>query len=44
MALAEQLYDAGGNRAACPAWELLGDVTRSVWYERAQAQLLSEFA
>lgn len=43
-ALAEKLYDAGGNRAACPAWHQLGDVTKSVWRERAQAQLMSEFA
>lgn len=44
MALAEHLYETAPARSYHPQWELLGEVTRSVWYERAQAQLLSEFA
>jgi hypothetical protein len=42
--LAEQLYDANPARSYHPAWHQLGDVTKSVWRERAQAQLLSDFA
>jgi hypothetical protein len=42
--LAEQLWDTAPNRAACPAWSQLGDVTKSVWRERAEAQLFGDFA
>jgi hypothetical protein len=34
---AERLYDASGSRASSPPWAQLGDVTRSVWRERAEA-------
>lgn len=43
-ALAEKLYDASPSRSYHPQWELLGEVTKGVWRERAQAQLMSEFA
>lgn len=36
---AKRLYDANDNRASCPQWDILGDVTRSVWFERAQTSL-----
>lgn len=42
-ALAKQLYDVGS--AGCSlSWEQLGDVTRSVWLERAQAELYGDLA
>jgi hypothetical protein len=43
-ALAERLWNGMPNRASCPAWEQLGDVTKGVWRERAAAQLYGEFA
>lgn len=36
-ALARQLYDACQTNK--PSWDQLGEVTKSVWRERAQAQL-----
>lgn len=43
-ALAAALYAANGSALSHPTWDQLGDTTRSVWRERAQAHLLSEFA
>ena len=43
-ALAAELYAANGSALSHPTWDQLGDVTRSVWRERARAQLLSDFA
>jgi hypothetical protein len=39
---AKALWDAGGNRPALPDWEQLGEVTKSVWLERAQAEAEQE--
>jgi hypothetical protein len=36
--LAREMYEAMPSRASHPAWEQLGDVTKSVWRERAAAQ------
>lgn len=44
-ALAERMYtDRVSSLGLGPTWEQLGDVTRSVWRDYAQADLLSEFA
>lgn len=42
-AYAKRMYDTRQSRAHCPAWEQLGDVTKSVWLEMAAAEL-GEFA
>jgi hypothetical protein len=39
---AKALYDAMGSRASHPDWEQLGEVTKSVWLERAQAEAEQE--
>ena len=41
-ALAAQMYTAAASVA--PTWEQLGDVTRGVWLERAQAVLFGDTA
>lgn len=41
---AKYLYDAGGGRASAPPWEHLGDVTRSVWEDRAMAVIYGGLA
>lgn len=41
-ALARQLYERCAPVA--PSWEQLGDVTKSVWRERAQAELFGDLA
>ncbi len=43
-ALAKHLWDTGQHRPHAPAWEQLGDVTKSVWLERAAAQLYGDIA
>lgn len=43
-ARAKALYDGRQSRAHCPAWELLGDVTKSVWLEMAQAEEFGDLA
>lgn len=43
-AAAKALYDAGGGRPSAPAWEQLGDVTRSVWLERVLEQEFGDLA
>lgn len=43
-AYARMLWETGQHRPHSPAWEQLGDVTRSVWLERAEREMLSEFA
>lgn len=37
---AKHLWGTGGNRDALPAWEQLGEVTQSVWLERAEREML----
>lgn len=44
VALAQRLYESMDSIASCPPWSQLGDVTRSVWIERAEAQLFGELA
>jgi chromosome segregation ATPase len=41
-AAAQALYDARGYKST-PTWDQLGDVTRSVWRDRAIAELEQEF-
>lgn len=41
-ALAKQLYDA--LQTPKPSWEQLGDVTKSVWRERAMSELMEGLA
>jgi hypothetical protein len=41
--LAAQLYAAGVQERG-PAWDQLGEVTRSVWIARAQAALFGDLA
>ncbi len=41
-ALARELYEACPTPK--PAWEQLGDTTRSVWRERAEAALFGDLA
>lgn len=43
-AAAKALYDAGGGRASAPAWEQLGDGTKSVWRERVLEQEFGDLA
>lgn len=42
-AKARELYDAREYKST-PTWDQLGDVTKSVWRERAEAILFGEFA
>ena len=44
LELARHLYETGQHRPHSPAWDLLGDVTKSVWIERAQAQMYGDLA
>lgn len=41
--LARRLYAEGAGERG-PAWDLLGDVTKSVWRERAAQQLYGDLA
>lgn len=43
-AYAKRMYDARQSRAHCPAWEQLGDVTRGLWLEMAQAEMFGDLA
>lgn len=43
-ARAKAIWDASPSRAYSPAWEQLGDVTKSVWHERVMEELYGDLA